>query len=80
LSDHFLRGPKVDDFEIPRESDTGRESNCPTKAYRRTKAHLASQSEATVEAAGCIGVPGKPLLLAGVTLNPPNTADKIKGL
>jgi hypothetical protein len=37
------------------------------------------EGEATEKAAGFIGVPGKPLLLAGLILNPPNTADKIKG-
>ena len=78
LRHHLLRGPKVDEFEIPRDSDTGRESNCPTRANPARRHTQASQSEATVEAAGFIGVPGKPLLLAGVIFNPPSTAEEIK--
>jgi hypothetical protein len=41
--------------------------------------HKSPESEATEKAAGFIGVPGKPLLLAGLILNPPNSADEIKG-
>jgi hypothetical protein len=42
------------------------------RIHHRNQSHTpASRSEATVEAAGFIGVPGKPLLLAGVILNPP---------
>jgi hypothetical protein len=41
---------------------------------------LASRSEATVEAAGFIGVPGKPLLLAGVIFNPPKNRCLMNGL
>jgi hypothetical protein len=73
------RGPKVEDFEIPRESDTGRDIELPDEGDPPHQGASGLAKRGDGRSGGFYRVLGKPLLLAGVIFNPPNTAGKIKG-
>jgi hypothetical protein len=73
LIDYLLHDPKVDELEIPRDSDTGREIDCPTKAPRPGEARRRKKRPALS------GSPASRCCLPGVIFNPPKIPDHIKG-